>query len=75
MVEGQWSIIPMPSAISHQDRRIKPAFALAGAAGCIALWVVLAFVMAIPSGWVHVPFALGICLIAVAIIESRPADG
>ena len=36
------TLSPQPSATSHQGRRIKPAFALAGAAGCIALWVVLA---------------------------------
>ena len=69
------SVSREPSAASHQGRRIKPAFALAGAAGCIALWVVLALVMAVPSGWVHIPLALGVCLIAAAIIESHPADG
>jgi len=69
------SLSHQPTGVSHQGRRIKPAFALAGAAGCIALWVVLAFVMAIPSGWVHIPLALGACLIAIAIIESNPAEG
>ena len=64
-----------PSAVSHQGWRIKPAFALAGAAACIALWAVLALVMAIPSGWVHVPLAVGVCLIAMAIIESNPPEG
>ena len=64
-----------PSAISHQERRVKPAFALAAAALAIVLWVILAFVMAVPSGWVHVPLAIGACLVAVAILESNPADG
>ena len=54
---------------------MKPAFALAAAAVCLALWIVLAFVMAIPSGWVHLPLAIGACLVAIAIIESNPTDG
>ncbi len=41
-------------------------------AGVVALaaWVVLAFVMTIPSGWVHLPLAVGAMLIAVAIVLS-----
>ena len=61
--------------MSHQERRISPAVALGAALAALGLWVVLAFVVAIPSGWVHVPLAIGICLIAIAIIESNPADG
>lgn len=38
----------------------------------LLLWGVLAFAMAIPSGWVHVPLAIGTVLIAVGIVE---ADG
>ena len=41
-----------------------------GALVCLAIWVVLAFVMAIPSGWVHAPLALGTVLIARAVVES-----
>ena len=53
---------------------MKPLVAILIAAGCFALWIVLAFVVAIPSGWVHLPLALGAVLIAVAIIQSAPAD-
>jgi 1,4-dihydroxy-2-naphthoate octaprenyltransferase len=53
---------------------MKPLVALLLAAGCVALWIVLAFIKAIPSGWVHIPLALGAVLIAVAIIRSSPAD-
>ena len=42
-----------------------------GAILCILLWIVLAFVAAIPSGWVHVPLALGVTLVATAIIEGK----
>jgi len=37
----------------------------------LILWVVLAFVLAIPSGWVHVPLALGCILLARAIVGRR----
>jgi uncharacterized membrane protein len=41
----------------------------------LVLWVVLAFGVAIPSGWVHVPLALGAVLIAIGIVESRGKPG
>jgi hypothetical protein len=41
---------------------ILAAFAL------IVLWIVLAFGLAIPSGWVHVPLGAGIVFIARAIV-------
>ncbi len=44
---------------------------LIGAILCILLWVALAFLVAVPSGWVHVPLALGVVLFAKAIIEGR----
>lgn len=44
---------------------------LIGAIVCILLWMVLAFVAAIPSGWVHIPLALGVILLAKAILEGR----
>jgi hypothetical protein len=36
----------------------------------LAVWVVLAFGMAIPSGFVHVFLALGVVLIAVGIVHA-----
>ncbi|MBI2071697.1 MAG: hypothetical protein HYT81_01460 [Gemmatimonadetes bacterium] len=36
----------------------------------LALWAVLAFALAIPSGWVHGPLALGVVLIAVGIVRA-----
>ncbi|MBI2401396.1 MAG: hypothetical protein HYV20_01380 [Gemmatimonadetes bacterium] len=39
----------------------------------LALWAVLAFAMAIPSGWVHVALAVGVVLVAVAIVEGDDA--
>ncbi|MFQ6045295.1 MAG: hypothetical protein ACE5PT_02915 [Gemmatimonadales bacterium] len=44
------------------------SIAAVGAIVCLALWVALAFVVAIPSGWVHVPLAAGVILIVVAIV-------
>jgi uncharacterized membrane protein len=37
---------------------------------CILIWIALAFVIAIPSGWVHIPLILGVLLIVKAIVES-----
>ena len=45
-------------------------YALAGMI-CLVLWVLLAFVLAIPSGWVHVPLALGCVLLARAVVGKR----
>lgn len=46
-------------------------FSAVGAVICITLWIVLAFVAAIPSGWAHLPLAVGTVLIAVAIVVGR----
>ena len=51
---------------------MKPLHYFVLAAVCLALWVVLAFVVAIPKGWVHVPLAAGTVLIAFGIIQLPP---
>ncbi|MDH3496285.1 MAG: hypothetical protein OER21_05955 [Gemmatimonadota bacterium] len=38
------------------------------AVACLGLWVVLAFVLAVPSGWVHVPLAAGALVIVRAAV-------
>jgi uncharacterized membrane protein len=40
---------------------------------CFVLWLVLAFGMAIPSGWVHVPLAACAVLIVVGIVKADEA--
>jgi len=42
-----------------------------GGVVCLLLWVLLAFVFAIPSGWVHVPLAAGCVLLARAVVGKR----
>jgi hypothetical protein len=42
----------------------------AAAVLCIVVWVILAFVLALPSGWVHVPLIFGVLLIVKAIVDS-----
>jgi hypothetical protein len=37
---------------------------------CLIVWIALAFVIAIPSGWVHVPLILGVLLTVKAIAEA-----
>jgi hypothetical protein len=36
----------------------------------LAVWIVLAFGMAMPSGFVHIFLALGVVLIAVGIVHA-----
>jgi hypothetical protein len=37
----------------------------------LILWVVLTFAAAIPSGWVHVPLAVGCLLVARGIVVGK----
>ncbi len=37
----------------------------------LALWLVLAFVLAIPSGWVHAALGVGCVLLARGIVGRR----
>lgn len=37
---------------------------------CFALWIVLAFVLAFPTGWVHVPLVFGVLLVVRAIVAA-----
>lgn len=45
-----------------------------GGVACVGLWIVLAFVAAIPSGWVHLPLAIGVTLIARGLVLIPPPD-
>ena len=44
--------------------------ALISAVLCLVLWVVLAFIAAIPSGWVHLPLAAGTVLLAISFVHG-----
>jgi uncharacterized membrane protein (DUF485 family) len=46
-------------------------FSVVGALASLLLWIFLAFVAAIPSGWVHVPLIAAVVLIAIAIPSER----
>jgi uncharacterized membrane protein len=37
---------------------------------CLALWLVLAFVVAWPSGWAHVPLVAAVLLAVRAIVAA-----
>lgn len=43
--------------------------AVVAALACLALWVGLALLWAIPSGWVHVPLAAAAVLVAKGIVD------
>ena len=38
---------------------------------CLVVWVTLAFVLALPSGLVHIPLILGVLLIVKAIADQK----
>lgn len=38
---------------------------------CLMVWVTLAFLLALPSGWVHIPLILGVLLIVKAIVDGK----
>jgi len=38
---------------------------------CLVLWGVLLFGLAVPSGWIHVPLAVGCVLVARGLMVSR----
>lgn len=40
------------------------------AAIALALWIYLAFVRAVPSGWVHVPLIVAVVCIVIAIVDG-----
>ena len=44
--------------------------ALIGAAVALIAWVVLAFVVAWPSGWAHTPLAIAVVLIVKGIVDA-----
>jgi uncharacterized membrane protein len=43
-----------------------------GAIVCLVLWIYLAFIAAIPSGWVHAPLIISVILIARGIVIGKP---
>ncbi len=45
---------------------------LLGAILSLVVWILLAFVAAVPSGWVHVPLILGVLLVVKTIVEHEP---
>lgn len=49
--------------------------ALLLAIASLVLWVFLAFVAAIPSGWVHLPLAAGSVLLVIGIVHGGRRAG
>ncbi len=42
------------------------------AALCLMVWITLAFLLALPTGWVHIPLIVGVLLIVKAIVDGKP---
>ncbi len=51
-------------------KRDQMKFLLVGTAS-LGAWMILAFWLAIPSGWVHLPLAVGTVLIAIGVVTGR----
>lgn len=49
--------------------------ALLLAIASLVLWVLLAFVAAIPNGWVHLPLAIGSVLLVIGIVQGGRGAG
>ncbi|HEX9705820.1 MAG TPA: hypothetical protein VGA20_11285 [Gemmatimonadales bacterium] len=45
---------------------------LLAAVASLALWIVLAFVIALPVGWVHLLYAAGFILLARRVLVGAP---
>ena len=45
---------------------------LLGAVVMLALWIVLGFVVALPTGWVHLLYAGGVMLLARRVVAGAP---
>ncbi|MFQ5702604.1 MAG: hypothetical protein ACE5HT_01125 [Gemmatimonadales bacterium] len=52
---------------------LKQSFIMPGAIFSIVLWVILAFITQLPTGWVNLPLAVGVVLIAVRIATGKPS--
>ena len=42
-----------------------------GALAGVAIWIYLAFVAAMPSGWVHLPLVVAVVLLARGIVTVK----
>ena len=38
---------------------------------CLMVWITLAFWLALPTGWVHIPLIIGVLLIVKAIVDGK----
>jgi hypothetical protein len=45
---------------------------LLGAVAMVIVWIVLAFVLQLPTGWVHVPYVAAVLLFARRILLGAP---
>lgn len=73
MTTGQYRIAPeavkqptvAPRLVMTRSRWLSLLAAL-----CYAVWIGLAFVRALPSGWVHVALVAGVLLTVRAIVDA-----
>ena len=49
---------------------VKMKYTIIGFA-LLGVWILLAFVAALQTGWAHVPLAIGVIFIAMGIVSSK----
>jgi len=54
----------------HSEDGTMNVYLIVGIA-CLVLWGILLFGLAVPSGWVHVPLAVGFVLVARGLMAPR----
>ena len=57
----------------HQGKARTVNLTLIAALAAFAVWVVLAFVAAVPAGWVHVFLAVGVILLIRRVVTGPAA--
>lgn len=57
-----------PQVPAPRTRFFNPT--LLAAVAALVLWVVLAFVVHVPSGWVHLPLAAGVLLLVRRVVTG-----
>lgn len=73
--EPAWYEVETPHSAGDvkQSKGVNMNWAFGMALACLVAWIALAFIWAMPSGWVHLPLAAGTVLIAKGIVDRDRA--
>ena len=57
---------------NHLHQRTQMNLPAIAAVLCFVVWATLAFWLALPTGWVHIPLIIGVLLVVKAIVDGKP---